>query len=112
MRKKKTLKVGEQELVVKELTVAQVEELLKGIDENRPAYMAELLMDSALTIEAVSLASGLSAEALNGDYTPNELQEIWGAAAEVNDFLSRMLARMIAAAGMLPGKNSAVPSAE
>ena len=94
MRKIRELKIGERTITVNELTVAQVDALFSGFDAERPAHKAELLMESALPIEAVQMATGMTAEQLSGDICPSELAEIWQAVAEVNDFLSRLLDRM------------------
>ena len=94
MRKTREVQVGDRKITVNELTVAQVDALFSGFDAERPAHKAELLMESALPIEAVQMATGMTAEQLSGDICPSELAEIWQAVAEVNDFLSRLLGRM------------------
>ena len=94
MRKTREVQVGDRKITINELTVAQVDALFSGFDAERPAHTAELLMESTLPIEAVQMATGMTAEQLSGDICPSELAEIWQAVAEVNDFLSRLLDRM------------------
>ena len=53
MRKTKEVQVGDRKITINELTVAQVDALFSGFDAERPAHKAELLMESALPIEAV-----------------------------------------------------------
>ncbi len=94
MRKSKTIKVGDREVTIAELTAEQVTALLEGSADKKRASTAELLMASPIPIEAVCAATGLSAEELNGNMAPSELEAIWQAVAEVNDFLLRMMERL------------------
>lgn len=98
MRKSKMVKIGESEVVVKELTAVQVGELIEGFDSNRKPHMAELLLNSVISIDVVVAATGVSAAEL-GDCTPSELDAIWTAVADVNDFLFRMLTSLVAVSG-------------
>ena len=94
MRKTKEVQIGERKITVNELTVAQVDALFNGFTAERPVHKAELLMDSAVPIEAVLLATGLTSEQLAEEIYPSELAEIWQAVEEVNGFLSNLLGRM------------------
>lgn len=97
MRKNKTITVGEKEITVNELTSAQVDKLLATFNANRVVHPTELLLDSVIPVEAVSLSTGMTAEELGGadcELTPSELDEIWRDVAEVNGFLSRLLERL------------------
>lgn len=112
MRKSKAIKVGERQITVKELTATQVTDLMEGTGDKKRASTAELLMASPIPIEAVCAATGLSEEELNGDMTPSELDAIWGAVAEVNCFLLRMMQRFQKVAEeILTLKESAGPPA-
>lgn len=113
MRKSKVIKIDDREITVKELTVSQVSALMEGSAEKTTATTGELLVGSPIPIEAVSLATGLSVDELNGEMTPSELAEIWEAVAEVNDFLSSMMKRLqVVAESLLDPKASAEPSAD
>ena len=112
MRKTKEMRIGERTITVNELTVAQVAELFDGFTADRVVHKAELLVNSAVPIEAVLLATGMTAEQLAGDIYPSELAEIWQAVEEVNDFLSQLLGRMAQAGReMVAARTSGGPSA-
>jgi hypothetical protein len=53
-----------------------------------------LLVASHLPIEAISAATGLTSDELNGELVPSELDDIWRAVEEVNGFLSSMMLRL------------------
>lgn len=94
MRDQKTIKIKGQDVVVKELTMAEVDGLLGSAGAGRAVYPAEVILDPVIPQEAVVLATGLSDDDLAGDITPSELAEIWEAVAEVNGFLSKLMARL------------------
>ena len=100
MRKTKKLTIeGLGDIEVKELTAAQVEELMRADMAERPFYVMEALLNRPLLIEAVSLSTGISTERLNGEITPSAAEAIWKAAEEVNGFLSRLMERLRDAMG-------------
>lgn len=111
MKKSKTIKLDDREITVTELTPTQVDDLVRGFNAERSANMVELLMDSPISTEAVTLSTGMSLEEMMA-MTPTELHAVWGAVAEVNDFLSRMLDRMLAIAEKGTTATSAGPSAD
>jgi len=98
MRKTKVIQIESREIKVSELTVEQVGELIRAIETPRDPYTAEMLFDSPVPMEAVTMSTGLQASDLERDYSPTELWQIWEAVAEVNDFLSRMTQRLVSAA--------------
>lgn len=108
MRKSKVIKIDDREITVKELTVTEVTALLDGTEKKTTATTAELLIGSPIPIEAVSVATGISVDELNGEMAPSELAEIWEAVAEVNVFLSETLKRLqVVAEALLKPKESA-----
>lgn len=97
----KTITVGGKDIVAKTLTASQIADLMAKMDGSRKATLAEMLMDSDVPIDAVLVSTGLSAEWFSGPVTPDEIHQVWEAVIEVNGFLSRMLARLTAIAGIL-----------
>lgn len=91
MQKTKKITVdGIGEVEVKELTGQQVDELVNRDMSGRKFYVMEAMLDTALPIEAVSMATGIEVDELNA-MSPTAAEQIWKAAGEVNRFLSRML---------------------
>ncbi|KJS02239.1 MAG: hypothetical protein VR65_06235 [Desulfobulbaceae bacterium BRH_c16a] len=116
MRKQKVIKIGDQEITVNELTSAQIDELLSTFNGDRAVHPTELLLDSVIPVEAVTLSTGIAGAKLGGkecENTPTELDEIWKAVAEVNDFLSRLLERLAKQGhALLTAASSAEPAAD
>jgi len=100
MRKSKVIKIDDREVTIKELTVRQVDECIESLRPERKPLAIELLLDPVIPAEIVVMSTDFSMDQLAGDMSPSELKEIWDAVAEVNDFLSAMLARMAAAGGI------------
>lgn len=94
MRKSKTITIGDREITVRELTVEQVDKLLGDFNQKRSPHPVELLLNASLPVEVVEQATGMTGNELAGDLTPSELDAIWKAVAEVNDFLSNLLIRL------------------
>ena len=113
MRKKKTITIGERQVDVNELTVAQVDALLNPVGGSAAREMsaAELLVDSVVPIEAVCASTGLSADEINATLAPSEAAALWAAVAEVNDFLSRMLERFAKVAEVARERSAPPPAA-
>lgn len=57
---------------VRQLTVKEVSDYMDHVQQ-QPS-IADLLMDSAITSQLVQMASGLTAEEINGDVLPSELR--------------------------------------
>ncbi|MBU1567435.1 MAG: hypothetical protein KJ630_17650 [Proteobacteria bacterium] len=113
MRNKKAININGQDITVRELTMEEVDELLAAVKETRVLYPAEVMLDPEIPQEAVMMATGMTADQLTGDITPSELAEIWGAVAEVNGFLSKLMARLLVVSEtMKAALSSAAPSAE
>lgn len=109
--KEKNIDFGGRTITVKELTVRQVDGLFENATADRKATTAELLINSSIPIDAVIASSGLTVEELGGDVLPSELERLWSAVAEVNDFLSRMCERLGAVAKMMQPPASSEMSA-
>lgn len=96
MRKKKTFKIDghENEIVAMELTPPQIDEMWESFKQDRPAHMAELLLDPLLPVEVVTLSTGLTSDQLASEFAPSELDTIWKEVTEVNGFLFQLLGRL------------------
>ncbi len=112
MRKEETIVINGKEVTVRELTVTQVDSLMRL--PSRAPLAVELLIDTPILAEAVCMATGLTEEEINGPLSPSEACELWAAVARVNDFLSRLVERLGAAAGKLldPSGQQPAPSSD
>ncbi len=96
MRQSKIVKFDGKEVTVKELIVSEVDGVLEKISaKDWKPHMIELLLDSPVPVEAVTISTGLTTKKLEA-CAPAELQKLWGEVAEVNSFLSQTLNRMVA----------------
>ncbi len=80
---------------VRQLTVREVSDYMDHVQQ-QPS-IADLLMDSAITSELVQMATGLTAEEINGDVLPSELKRLWEAVAHENPSCAGLLTRLAAA---------------
>lgn len=112
MAREKTIEVGGTAVTARQLTVEQVIDLFDNADPKRVVSMAELIMDSAIPIEAIIASTGLTIEQLNGGILADELRQVWEAVGEVNDFLSPLMARLKKVADRIPEPPSAGLSAD
>ena len=87
---------GGKQVTVRQLTVREVAAYMDDIPS--APTTADLLMDSVITEKAVRMATGLSAEDLNGDATPDELWKLWEAVEKANPSFAA-LQRRLAEAG-------------
>ncbi|MDW7643451.1 MAG: hypothetical protein SCI25_00250 [Desulfuromonadales bacterium] len=94
MRKEKRVTLGEEEIVVSELTVEQVTNVMDGLEAQQTGTL-DLLFHDRLPVAAVSLASALSSKKLNG-MAPSELDTLWKAVEDVNPFFVGMVERLAA----------------
>lgn len=77
---------------VRQLTVREVSDYMDHVQQ-QPS-IADLLMDSAITSQLVQLASGLTAEEINGEVLPSELKRLWEAVAHENPSCAGLLTRL------------------
>ena len=93
MHKSKTLTIGKQDITVRDLTPREVDQLLGETVKGTTGTSMGILMESNLPTEAVAMSTGLKEDVLlDGEFSLEELAEVWKAVEEVNGFLSRRLA--------------------
>lgn len=105
MRKISEIKVGDQKVVVRELTVAQVERQFKGLGgQQEPTTLdwlfAEDYMPEAMLGEIIGEpVTGLLTE----DVAPSELEPLYREALKLNPFLAGALKQMRRIATLMEG---------
>ena len=93
MHKSKTFTIGKQEITARDLTPREVDQLLGDTVKGTTGTSMGILMESNLPTEAVAMSTGLEEKVLlDGEFSLEELAEIWKAVEEVNSFLSLRLA--------------------
>lgn len=107
MRKEKKITIGDEKIVVSELTVEQVANIMDGL-EGATTSTLDLLFPDRLPAEAVCRATELTMEDLT-KRPPSELDVIWKAAEDVNSFFAGMVGRLasLGAAALAAGALSA-----
>ncbi len=93
MRKSKIIDFGGEEVTVKELTVAQVVEVVGEMTEYS-THILDVLMDFDMPLSVIVLATGLDEKQLTGEITPTALIPLYEAVVEVNPNLAAMAERL------------------
>ncbi len=99
-------------VVVRQLTVREVEEFFDGAGDVR-ITTADLLMNRTMPAAVVCVATGLKPEDLAGEVAPSELAVLWEAVEAENPFFLQALERLGALgvkAARLQEPASALPS--
>jgi hypothetical protein len=98
MRQIKSVTIGEEELVVRELTVAEIRGLLDraetgGADDG--LFVINLLFPKRLPAEALAISLGMTgAEMAAKNWAPSALERVIEAAESVNPTFASLLARL------------------
>ena len=103
MRKEKTIKIDEREIVVHELTVKEIGELMNP-DENQKISTIDMLFGQEVTATAIAKATGLEIEDMEENFSPSDIKLIVDTMKELNAFFFDMTARLVGAASALPLK--------
>ncbi len=110
MRKSKTIRIGGREITVKELRVKDIRAILEDAGADGPPAFIDLLFPDSLGGRAVQISTGLSAETLDEDFTPSQLEALLAAVDDVNPHFAAMAERL-AALGRAASATSTPPSA-
>ncbi len=109
MGEAKTLKIASKDIVVKELTVKEVEEVIDACVDGKAVSTIDLLFDDIPSI-AVMKSSGLTLDELM-EMRPSEIRTIVDAVKEVNPFFVSMQERLRGLAkGLLEARESSETS--
>jgi hypothetical protein len=92
MKLSKIITIDGRDITVKELTVEEICNCMDAVTTGQQVDTLDVVMDGALPAEAVVRACGIDRAALSA-LTPSALLPIWEAAAEVNPFFARMVAK-------------------
>lgn len=96
MRGSEITKFNGKEITVKELHVSEIRKVLSSFDDSRAPHMVEVLFEDPIPLLGVTMATGLTAEDLDGDVPPSEVDTLLGKVREINPFLKGVLARIAA----------------
>ncbi len=94
MRRSKLVRLGDREITVKELTVAQVRSILSELETGTELAVLDLLFTDVPTI-ALLASTELSENDL-AEYSPSELEPLIDAFREANPFFVKMMKRLAA----------------
>ena len=97
MRKSKIMKWNGKEVTCKELTVAEIDQLLSSAP---PPNALDLVFGDRIPTAAVTMSTGLQAADLESE-SPSLLDELWSGVEEVNPFFVPMLDRLAKAGSNL-----------
>ena len=109
MRKSKIVRLGDREITVKELTVAQVRSIISELESNYELAILDLMFTDVPSL-ALQMSTGLSDSELD-DYSPSELTPLIEAFREANPFFVQMMNRLSALGEVALQSSSAGQSA-
>lgn len=89
MRMSKKVRLGDREVVVSELTVAQVRQLLEEMERPGEVHVLDMMFKDA-PAQALTMSTGLSFEDLE-QYAPSELEPLKEAFLETNPFFVKLI---------------------
>ncbi len=93
MQRKKTITVRDLEITVRELTVAQVRDLMEEFSAVKPNIM-DLLFPDNLPAIVISESTGIPIQKLEDDFSPSELHQIIEGVESLNPFFVNMMTRL------------------
>jgi hypothetical protein len=94
MRKIKTIMIDEREITVKELTVADVRDLLENVTNKTEINTIDLLFGDSVPSEAIEKSTGIKIKKLENDFSPSEIKTLVEAVEEVNPFFVAMIQKL------------------
>ncbi len=104
----KIITIDGRDITLKELTVEEICNCMDAVTKGKKVDELDVIMDGRLPAEAVVRSCAIDRAELRA-LTPTALEPIWEAAAEVNPFFARMVAKPEAPAENPSGSPSKKP---
>lgn len=92
MRKTKTIKIDDREILVRELTVAQITEMMESLNDAEINNIDTLFPDR-LPSAALFMSTGMTVNEI-AEYTPSEIEIMLDAVEEVNPTFAGLMQRL------------------
>ncbi|MBU1418333.1 MAG: hypothetical protein KKI15_07590 [Proteobacteria bacterium] len=98
MQAAKVIKLGDKEVTIRELTVAQVKQIMAEINTKEySGHILDALLDRAFPANALFLAIGIKEEDFDLDVPPSVLDGLYDAVIELNPSCAAMMERLVQA---------------
>lgn len=94
MKRKKTISVGDLEITIRELTVAQIRDLMDAFSKDKTPHIMDMLFPDSLPAVAISASTGISTKKLEDDFSPSDLHQIVEGVENMNPFFVNMVTRL------------------
>ena len=94
MQRTKKITIDDREITIKELSVAQVKELLDDEEASGEINIIGLLFPDSLPAAAITKSTGISEQKLENDFMPSELKQIIDGVESLNPFFVNMITRL------------------
>jgi len=94
MRLTEKLKIDNREITVKELTMAEIRNVMAALEKQKGTPHVLDLLFADMPAAAVSAATDLSLKELEGDFTQSEIKQIKDKVEELNPFFAKALKRL------------------
>lgn len=110
MQRTKTITIGDRDVSVKELTVAQVRGLMDNLEKDTEIHTIDMLFPDGLPALAISESTGISIKKLEEDFAPSELKQIIAGVENLNPFFANMISRMTKIGAAILKEKASIPS--
>jgi hypothetical protein len=90
------IKIGEQEIIIREITINQSQQVLDSLDTDNDSYepdLIDMLFPESIPAGVVYASTGLNEKEL-GAFTPSELSEIIKKVEDVNPTFADLVKRL------------------
>ncbi|CCK81198.1 hypothetical protein [Desulfobacula toluolica] len=93
MQRTKTITIGERDITIKELSVAQIRDMMDEMEKEKITTI-DLLFPDSLPPVAIAGSTGISVKKLEEDFSPSELKQVIDGVENLNPFFANMMSRM------------------
>lgn len=100
MQRTKTITIDDRDIVAKELSVAQVRNLMDNMSESSVSTI-DMLFPGSIPSVVIAESTGLSVEKLEEVFHPSEIKQIIEVVENINPFFTNMISTLAAAGGRI-----------
>lgn len=93
MQRTKTITIGEQDVTIRELNIAQIRDLMDNMEKEQGSTI-DLLFPKNIPAVVISEATQISVKKLEEIFAPSELKQIIDGVENLNPFFANMIKRL------------------
>jgi len=105
MRQIEKVEIAGREISVKELTMAEIRQILSSMEKQKDQPHVIDLLFADMPAVAVSVSTGLTLKDLEGDFTQSDIKQLKDKVAELNPFFVKAMQRLAKIGQLMLEKN-------